>query len=317
MANIQIPEINDIQEAYRLIQPFVTKTQVLKSELINKQLGCNLLFKCENFQKAGAFKYRGATHAVLRLNDEEKKYGVATHSSGNHAGALAKAAALHGIASYIVMPENSPRVKVDAVKSYGGKITFCEPTLEAREMTLDKVLDETGAVFIHPYDNVNVICGQGTACLELTEQIEEPDFIITPVGGGGLLSGTSITAKAMWDHTKVIAAEPKNANDAYLSFYKKTLMPPVSTRTMADGLRTALSERTFKIILQNVDEIITAKEQSIIAAMRLVFQYLKIVIEPSAAVPLAAVLENLSVFKNKTAVLIFSGGNVDLANLPF
>ncbi|MBI9069024.1 MAG: pyridoxal-phosphate dependent enzyme [Salinivirgaceae bacterium] len=312
-----IATLNDIERAYQLIQSYVHKTPVLKSELINKLLGCSVQFKCENFQKVGAFKYRGATHAILRLSDAEKSNGVTTHSSGNHAGALAKAASLQGIDAYIVMPKNAPKVKVEAVKSYGGIITFCEPTLEARETTLKKVQEETGATFIHPYDNFNVICGQGTACLELYDQVAEPDYVFAPVGGGGLLSGTSIVAKSIWQNTKVIAGEPKNADDAYQSFNTHELVPAVHPNSIADGLLTSLSDLTFGIIQKYVDEIITVSEEEIIEAMKLVYQYLKIVIEPSSAVPFAAVIKNKARFQNKSIVIIVSGGNVDLAQLPF
>jgi threonine dehydratase len=317
MAKIHIPSINNIEEAYSLIESHIHKTPLIKSELLNNKLQCSLVFKCENMQKAGAFKYRGATHAILKLNDEEKRRGVATHSSGNHAGALAKAAALQGIKAYIIMPNNAPKAKVAAVRAYGGKITFCEPTLQAREDTLEKIQQETGAVFIHPYDNFNVICGQGTSCLELTKQMDEPDIVLAPVGGGGLLSGTSIVSKNKWSNTKVIGCEPKNADDAYRSFNSHTLIPSINPKTMADGLLTSLSDRTFSIITQNVDAILTCKEQTIMEALRLVFQYLKIVIEPSSAVPLATILENPELFKNKRIAIIVSGGNVDLANLPF
>jgi len=276
-----------------------------------------MVFKCENMQKTGAFKYRGATHAILKLNDVDKKKGVITHSSGNHAGALAKAASLQKIKAYIVMPTNAPKVKVDAVRGYGGKITFCEPTLTDREETLKRIQKGTGATIIHPYDNFNVICGQGTSCLELTNQMDEPDIILAPVGGGGLLSGTSIVAKSKWQKAEVFGCEPRNADDAYQSFKTKKFVPSVNPKTMADGLLTSLSERTLSIILKNVDNIITVGERTIMEAMRLVFQYLKIVIEPSSAVPLAAIIENPNVFKNKKIAIIISGGNVDLANLPF
>lgn len=317
MEVLNIPTINDIENAYNLIKTYVHHTPVLKSQLINDLLGCSVYFKCENFQKVGAFKYRGATHAILKLSDAEKRKGVTTHSSGNHAGALAKAASLQGINAYIVMPNNAPQVKVEAVKAYGGKITFCEPTLEARETTLEMVQKETGATFIHPYDNVNVICGQGTVCLELVDQISEPNYVFAPVGGGGLLSGISIVAKSKWGKTKVIAAEPKNADDAYLSFVSNTFIPSVNPNTIADGLKTSLSDLTFAIIQKYVDEIITVTEEEIVEAMKLVFQYLKIVIEPSSAVPFAALIKNKAKFRNKSVAIIISGGNVDLAQLPF
>lgn len=311
------PTITNIIDAHSLIAPYIHKTPLIKSDLLNVKLQCEIIFKCENMQKAGAFKYRGATHAILKLSVEERKKGVITHSSGNHAGALAKAASIHGVKAHIIMPKNAPHAKVDAVKTYGGIITFCEPTLQAREDTVKQIQEQTGAILIHPYDNFNVICGQGTACLEITKQMEEPDIIMAPVGGGGLLSGTSIVAKNSWKNTKVFGAEPRNADDAYKSFKSKTFVPSDNPKTMADGLKTSLSDRTFSIILENVDDIITIKEHSIIEAMRLVFRYLKIVIEPSSAVPLAAVMENIKLFKDKKVSIIISGGNVDLANLPF
>lgn len=314
---IQIPTIKDIETAHELIKPFIHQTPVLKSELLNEKAGCQVFFKCENFQKVGAFKFRGATHAVLRLSEEEKKQGVATHSSGNHAAALAKAATMNGIQAHIVMPKNAPDVKVEAVKNYGGKITFCEPTLEARESTLLKILEQTHATMIHPYDNFNVICGQGTACLELTEQIPEPDIVMAPVGGGGLMSGTSISAKSRWKNTRIFGAEPEMANDAFQSFQAKAFIPAKNTNTIADGLRTSLSPLTFEVIRTHLDDLLTCKETSIIQAMEWVYKYLKIVIEPSSAVPLAVILDHPEVFKDKTVALIISGGNVDLRNLPF
>ncbi len=303
------PNITSVKAAIRLIAPFIHKTPVYSSEFLNNDLGCSIFFKCENFQKSGAFKFRGATNAILNLDKDKMKNGVATHSSGNHAGALAKAAKMHGIKAYIVMPKNAPQVKIDAVQNYGGIITFCEPTLEARESTLDEICKTTGAIFIHPYDNFYVISGQGTACLEFAEQIEAPDFVITPVGGGGLLSGTSIAAKYCWQNTKVIGAEPKNADDAFHSFYEGKLMPSVNPSTIADGLLTSLSELTFSLIQDNVDDILTVKEESIVKALKLVFQYLKIIIEPSSAVVIASIIENRSKFAGKKVGVIISGGN--------
>jgi len=311
------PTIESIQRAHQLIKPYVHQTPVLSSELLNQLFECQLFFKCENMQKAGAFKYRGATHAVLCLNGTEKLKGVATHSSGNHAAALAKAASLQGISAYIVMPKNAPKVKIEAVRAYGGIITFCEPTLQARELELQKVIEKTGAVLVHPYDNFNVICGQGTACLEIAEQMEVPDIIMAPVGGGGLLSGTAISAINIWPNITVIGAEPANANDAFQSFKSKKLIPVQNPNTIADGLRTSLSPLTFSIISNFVDDILPCSEKSIVEAMALIFQYLKIVVEPSSAVPLACIIENRDTFKEKKVAIILSGGNVDLADLPF
>lgn len=309
---MKIPDILSIQSAHQKIKPFIHKTPILSSELLNNLLGCTIIFKCENLQKAGAFKYRGATNALLSLSSSDFNNGVATHSSGNHAGALAKAAQVHGTKAFIVMPENAPQVKIDAVCSYGGEITFCKPTLEARETSLTEICKKTGATFIHPYDNFDVICGQGTACLELSTQIDEPDYVIAPVGGGGLLSGTSISAKALWANTKVIGAEPMGANDAWQSLEKGKLIPSVNPKTIADGLLTSLSDLTFTIIQQNVSEIITVSEESIKRAQKQVMQYLKIIIEPSSAVALAVIMENKDKFLNKQIAIIISGGNFNL-----
>ena len=309
------PTATDIYEAHKRIKPFINKTPVLTSSYLNELSGAKLFFKAENFQKVGAFKYRGATNAVLSLNKTDLEKGVATHSSGNHAAALALAAKKAGTKAYIVMPNNAPQIKKNAVADYGAIITFCEPTLEARETTLQKIIEKTGATFIHPYDNADVIKGQGTACLELINEIPNLDIIIAPVGGGGLLSGTSIIAKA--NSIKIIAAEPKNANDAYLSLKTNKLVPSINPNTIADGLLTSLSNLTFTIIKNNVDEIITVTEQQIIDAMRLVWERMKIIIEPSSATVLAVVLANKEQFATKKVGLIISGGNVDLNNLPF
>lgn len=280
-------------------------------------VGSELYFKCENFQKAGAFKFRGATNAVLALSEEMAKKGVATHSSGNHAGALALAARTRKIKCHIVMPETALPVKVNAVRSYGANITFCEPTLASREQTLDKVVAKTGAVFIHPYNCFEVISGQGTAAKELIEKVNSLNYIITPVGGGGILSGTAIAAKAMNPHIKIIGAEPLNADDAYRSFKSGRLIPSKNPVTIADGLLTSLGDLTFEIIRNKVDNIITVKEVTIINAMRMIWERMKIVVEPSAAVTLAAVLENKDMFSNSKTGIILTGGNVDLNNLPF
>jgi len=312
---MNIPTATGIYQAHKRIKPFINKTPVLSSSYLNQLSGAKLYFKAENFQKVGAFKYRGATNAVLSLSKTDLEKGVATHSSGNHAAALALAAKKSGTKAYIVMPNNAPQIKKSAVADYGALITFCEPSQEARETTLKKIIVKTGATFIHPYDNSDVIKGQGTACLELINEIPNLDIIVAPVGGGGLLSGTSIIAKA--NNIKVIAAEPKNADDAYLSIKKDKLMPSVKPNTIADGLLTSLSDLTFTIIKKNVEEIITVTEQQIIDAMRLVWERMKIIIEPSSATVLAVVLANKKQFAEKNVGLIISGGNVDLNNLPF
>jgi threonine dehydratase len=312
-----IPRASDITEAAERIYPFINKTPVLTSGTLNRSLNSRIFFKCENFQKVGAFKARGATNAVMQLDDQTLSGGVATHSSGNHAQALSWAANLRKCKAFIVMPGNSSRVKVDAVKGYGGQITFCEPTLDARESMLDKVMKETGATEIHPYNDVRIISGQATAALELIEEIPDLDLIIAPVGGGGLLSGTALSAHYFSPNAKVIAAEPEQANDAYLSFLNKKFIPSVNPDTMADGLRTSLGSITFPIILKYVNEIVTVSESSILQAMRFTWERMKILIEPSSAVPLAALFENKIEAGGKRIGVILSGGNVDLDHLPW
>lgn len=313
----KVPTFQNIQDAHERIKSFIHKTPVLSSQSINEILGIDLSFKCENFQKVGAFKFRGATNAVRRLNKNEAEKGVTTHSSGNHAAALSLAAKQLGIPAYIVMPRNAPEIKKKAVEGYGANITFCEPTLQAREETLSVVQKETGAKFIHPYDNFNVICGQGTAAKEFLEEISGLDVIIAPIGGGGLMSGTVISARAINPNIQVYGAEPLNADDAFRSFNQGVLIPAGPPRTIADGLLTSLSPMTFQIIRENLNGILTAKEETIVSAMRMIWERMKIIIEPSSAVPLAAVIENKGFFKDKRVGLIVSGGNVDLDNLPF
>ena len=313
----KIPAINNLTEAHKRIKAFIHKTPVLSSQSINEITGASLFFKCENLQKAGAFKFRGATNAVLLLSEEQKSKGVATHSSGNHAAALALAARNAGVKAYVVMPENAPEPKKKAVAGYGAKITFCEPTLEARETTLERVIQQTGAVFIHPYNNPHIIAGQGTAALELLDEIADLDIIMAPVGGGGLISGTAIAAKNMKPGIKALAAEPEMADDAFRSFKAGKLLPSVNPDTLADGLRTSLGSLTFKIIRENVDDILTVSEKSIVTAMRMIWERMKIIVEPSSAVPLAAVLEHPEIFNKKKTGIILSGGNVDLEKLPF
>lgn len=314
---MKLPTPADIQSAHLRISPYIHRTPVLTSRQLNLIFGCELFFKCENFQKVGAFKFRGAANAVLTLDDDRRKRGVVTHSSGNHAAALALAAGMNGAKAYIVMPENAPSVKKDAVAGYGAEITFCKPTLQAREETCRAIMDSTGATLIHPYDNFNVICGQGTSALELLEERNDLEFIVAPVGGGGLMSGTSTCAKGFNPLIKVIGAEPLNANDAWKSFTSGILTPSVNPLTIADGLLTSLSELTFSIIRKNVDEIFTVSEESIIHSMKLVWERMKIIIEPSSATVLAVVGENPAMFRGKKVGLILSGGNVDLRRLPW
>jgi threonine dehydratase len=275
--------------------------------------GASLFFKCESFQKTGAFKFRGACNAVFSLSDEEASRGVVTHSSGNHAAALSLAARKRGVTARIVMPSNAPQVKVDAVRGYGGIITFCEPTLESRESTAEKVIQKTSAVFIHPYNDNRIIAGQGTAALELLEEITDLDFLLAPVGGGGLLSGTAIAAKGLNPRIKVIGCEPKNADDAYQSIKAGRIIPSENPNTIADGLRTSLGDKTFPIIRDLVDDILLAKEEEIVTAMRHIWERMKIVVEPSAAVPLAVLLSKQHDVAGKKIGVILSGGNVDFS----
>ena len=318
MEKFRIPSKEDLVNAKRRIELFINETPILTSTMINKLAGCEVFFKCESFQKVGAFKYRGATNAILQLSPEEMKNGVATHSSGNHAQALALAAKVQGIKAFIVMPSTAPRVKVEAVRGYGAEITFCEPTLQAREQTLAAVVEKTGATEIHPFDHDWIIAGQGTAAMELLEEMMDLEVIITPVGGGGLLSGTALAARYFGkEGIKVIAGEPEMASDAYRSFKSGILEPSINPQTIADGLLTSLSERTFNIIREYVDNIIIVSEDEIIEAMKLIWERMKIVIEPSSAVPFAALLKEKARFSSKRVGIIISGGNVDLGNLPF
>ncbi len=312
---MNIPNKNSIEKAHKLIAPYIHNTPVLSSEQINQLLSCEILFKSENFQKVGAFKSRGAVNAVFSLTDHQLKNGVCTHSSGNHAQALARAAKLKGIPAYIVMPENAPKVKVNAVRDYGGIIHFCEANLKAREDSLSKVIEETNAIEIHPYDNYKIIEGQATAAKELIEDHHGFDYIIAPVGGGGLLAGTALSNYYFGENSKVIAAEPKNADDAFRSFQAGYIIPSENPDTIADGLLTSLGERNFPIILEHVDRIFTVNEQSIKRAMRLIWERMKIIVEPSSAVSLAIIMENRSFFEGKRIGIIISGGNVDLEQI--
>ncbi len=314
---MKIPQWADVLEAHSRISGLVHRTPVFSCRSVNKIAGCEIYFKCENFQMVGAFKFRGATNAVLSLDSAFAEKGVATHSSGNHAAALALAARNRGIKAYIVMPETAPHIKQAAVAGYGAQITFCAPTLEARETTLERVVSETGATFIHPYNNFDVVCGQATAARELIEESGPFDVVMAPVGGGGLLSGTAISVKSMQPQTMVIAAEPVNADDACRSFKTGVLQPPLKPNTVADGLLTALGPLTFAIIRKYVDDILCAEEETIIRAMRIIWERMKLIAEPSAAVPLAVILENREIFEGKKVGMILTGGNVDLERLPF
>jgi threonine dehydratase len=311
------PTREAIEAAHLRIKPFVHHTPVMASNSINEIIGAKLFLKCENFQKVGAFKYRGATNAVLMLTDAERRKGVATHSSGNHAQALALAARNNGLKAYIVMPENSSKVKMDAVKGYGAEVITCTPTQKAREETLAKVVERTGAIFIHPYNNFHIIAGQATAAKELIEEIPDLDIIMAPVGGGGLLSGTALATHYFSPDTKVIAGEPLNANDAWQAMQKGEVVEALPPDTIADGLLTSLGDKTFAIIRKHVAEIITVSEPEIIAAMRLIWERMKIIIEPSSAVPVAAAIKDRERLRGKRIGIIISGGNVDLSKLPF
>jgi len=306
-----------IEEAAKRIAPFVHHTPVITSKSINVMLGAEVFLKCENFQKIGAFKYRGATNAVLTLSADEKKNGVATHSSGNHAQALALAAKINKLKAYIVMPENSSSVKINAVKGYGAEVILCAPNQAARENTLAEVMKRTGATLVHPYNNYSIIAGQATAAKELIEEVKNMDIVMAPVGGGGLLSGTALAAHYFSPQSIVIAGEPANADDAYRSLEKGEMLPSNPPNTIADGLLTSLGDKTFDIIRKHVKEIITVSEEEIVAAMRLVWERMKIIIEPSSAVPIAAAIKSKERFEGKRIGIIISGGNVDLNKSPF
>ncbi len=307
------PDLKKIRKAHELIRPYIHKTPVLTSMALNEMTGARLFFKCENLQKVGAFKFRGACHAIFTLSDEEASHGVLTHSSGNHAAALALAARTRGIEARIVMPGSAPAVKVAAVKNYGGIITFCEPTLASRESTANRIIEETGAAFIHPYNDYRIIAGQATAALELMEEIEDLDYVLAPVGGGGLLSGTAISAKSLKPAVRVIGCEPQNADDAWRSLKAGRILPSENPTTIADGLRTSLGDKTFPIINELVDEIVTVTEEQIVMAMRMIMERMKIIVEPSSAVVFAALLTKRLNVASKRVGLILSGGNVDFS----
>jgi threonine dehydratase len=309
--------VEDILLAAERIKPYAHRTPIFTSRTIDALTGGAIFFKCENLQRVGAFKFRGAANAVFGLDEEEARRGVATHSSGNHAQALALAARLRGIPAHIVMPRDAPRVKVEAVKGYGARIVFSGNAPEDRERTVKDVVRETGAVFVHPSDDMRVIVGQGTCAVEILQEIPGLDMVVTPVGGGGLLSGTAIAVRALSPATAVIGAEPAAADDAYRSFKTGVRLPSGNPHTIADGLRTSLGENTFSIVRSSVTDIVRATEESIIRATRLVWERMKMVIEPSAAVPLAAIMEGTLTIKGLRAAVILSGGNVDLDTLPW
>jgi threonine dehydratase len=312
-----IPSFSELRLTQDAIQSMIHNTPVMTNQYIDDLVGGNLYFKCENFQKVGAFKMRGAASASLRLDAEKRKKGIATHSSGNHAQAVARAAKVLGIPAYVVMPQNAPKIKVDGTRSYGAEIIFCEPNQNAREATLAQVVNKTGAHFIHPYDNYDVIAGQASAALELLNDYPLLDMIMAPVGGGGLMSGTALAAHYINPDIIVLGAEPKRVDDAARSLKSGHPEQNLRTDTIADGLRTTLGFLTLELIKRHVTDILTAEEEEIIQAMKIIWERMKIIIEPSCAVPLAAILANKSAFKDKKTGVILTGGNVDLGNLPF
>jgi len=313
----RLPTFADVEAAAKRIEPYAHRTPVLTCQSLNDITGAQLYFKCENFQKVGAFKFRGACNTVFSMTEKEAKAGVATHSSGNHAAAVALAARLRGVSAFVVMPSNSSELKKRAVAGYGAQITFCEPTLKSRETTCAQIIEKTGATLIHSYNDPRIISGQGTAALELLQDFPDLKMILAPVGGGGLLSGTSLTASAIKSKIKVIGVEPKGADDAYRSFHSGSIIPSVNPKTIADGLLTSLGDLTFALIRRYVSDIITVTESSIINAMRMVWERMNIIIEPSSAVPVAALLDRLVDVKGKKVGIILSGGNVDLDQLPW
>lgn len=313
----QLPSFDDVRSAARLITPYLNRTPVLDSRQVNERSGARVYFKCENFQKAGAFKFRGASNAIFSLKSGDTPGGVATHSSGNHAQAVALAARMKGLPAHIVMPEDAPDVKKRAVEEYGARITFCASSQEAREETLREVVDETGATFIHPYDNPRIIAGQGTAALELAGQAPPPDIILAPVGGGGLLAGTAVAAAGQNPETHVVGCEPERADDTYRSFRRGKRLPVENPDTIADGLRTSVGELPFACIQRHVHDIVTVSEDQIREAMRYVWERMKILIEPSSAVPAAALFGGEIDVEGKHVAVIISGGNVDLDRLPW
>lgn len=306
-----IPDKQAILDAHERIKPYISHTPVMTSQSINELAGCQIFFKCENFQKVGAFKSRGAMNAALSLTPEQRAKGLATHSSGNHAQALARAAKILGTKSYIVMPRTAPEIKKRGVRSFGGEIFECEPTLKARETTLAEVIAKTGATEVHPFNNYDVMAGQATAAKELFEEVKPLDIIMAPVGGGGLLSGTALATKYFSPGTIVIAGEPAGSDDAYRSM-KSGKIEEAQSQSIADGLLTSLGDKTFPIIRENVKEIITVSDEEIIHAMKLIWERMKIIIETSCAVPFAAVLKEKEKFAGKRVGIILSGGNVDL-----
>jgi len=314
---MMIPTYDDVLEAHERIGPYIHRTPVMTSSFLNGLAGSELFFKCENFQKAGAFKARGASNAVFGLAEEKSKKGVATHSSGNHALSLSYAAGRRGIPCHVVMPRTAPQAKKDAVIGYGGKITECEPSTTNREETFAKVQAETGAEFIHPYNDPRVIVGQATCSRELVEDVDNLDAVVAPIGGGGMISGSCLTLSNIAPRTKIYAAEPKNADDAYRSFKAGYIIADDAPQTVADGLKVPLKELTWRFVSNHVTDILLATEEEIVDAMKLIWKRMKIIVEPSSSVPLATILKNPDTFRGKRVGVIVTGGNVDLDKLPW
>ena len=318
---LDLPTFEDVVAAHERIRPYIHRTPVLTSSFLNDLAGCEMFFKCENFQKAGAFKVRGASNAVFGLTDEKAARGVATHSSGNHALSLSYAAGQRGIPCHVVMPRTAPQAKKDAVRGYGGIITECEPSTTSREEVFAKVQAETGADFVHPYNDPRVIAGQGTCSREFMEQMQEHgapvDFMVAPIGGGGMISGTCLTLSHIAPGVKIVAAEPEQADDAARSFKAGHIIADDAPDTVADGLKVPLKERTWHFVSNHVTDILTATEAEIVDAMRLTWARMKIVMEPSCAVPLAVILKNRDVFAGSRVGVVITGGNVDLDRLPW
>ncbi len=312
-----IPTFEDVQQARERIRPHVHRTPVLTSSFFDTLSGAELFFKCENFQKAGVFKVRGASNAVFGLDDTAAAKGVASHSSGNHALSLSYAAGRRGIAATVVMPRTAPEAKMAAVRGYGGRVIECEPSTAAREAALEEVVARTGADFVHPYNDHRVISGQGTCSLELNEEVGPLDAVVAPIGGGGMISGTCLTMSNVSPTTKIYAAEPKNADDVYRSFHAGHIIEDDAPQTVADGLKVSLRPRTWHFVSNYVTDVLLATEEEIIDAMYLTWQRMKIVIEPSSAVPLATILKNRELFVGKRVGVILTGGNVDLKKLPW
>ena len=311
------PTLKCLEEAHIRIAPHVHKTPIYRSSLLDSACNARLHFKCENLQKVGAFKARGACNAVFSLGDDAIAAGVATHSSGNHGAALAMAAASRGVQAHVVMPRNAPRAKRDAVAAYGANIIDCDATLPAREAALKELVERTGAEVVHPYNDARVIAGQGTVALEVLQQVEDLDVLVVPVGGGGLLAGVAIAVKSLKPSVEVVAVEPAGADDAFRSFGLGRLVPQTSPNTIADGLRAGLGALNFSIIQQHVNTILTVEESTIIEAMKLQWSRLKTVVEPSGAVSFAGVLEHRERFRDRSVAVVISGGNLDLENLPW